>query len=129
MSPGALIDQLIAVGIRLGVEDGQLYADVLPTVNLSEYEGEIQEHRQALVAELQRREQGSVEHDSEVVRRVTAMRPQVPSRGPIPVLLARDVIPASTGCISCGEPVSADRRYRCELCAQAAAIVLCETRE
>lgn len=129
MSQGALLDQLFAAGIRLGADGDRLYADVLPGVDLSKYEDDIQKHKQPLIAELQLRERARARDDSEVMWRVTTMRAQLPPSGPIPMLMARDVDASTTCCISCGDPVSAQCRYRCEPCAQAAAIVLCETRE
>ena len=67
--------------------------------------------------------------DAEVAWRVAAMRPQVPPRGPIPVLVARDVVPAPGCCPSCGDPRGEGRSLRCASCARAAWSVLHEVRE
>lgn len=67
--------------------------------------------------------------DAEVAWRVVAMRPQVPRRGPIPVLSARKVTPEAGRCDSCGEPLGPGRSYRCGPCARAAWLVLHELRE
>jgi hypothetical protein len=66
----------------------------------------------------------------EVTWRVEIMRPQVPRRGPIPFLVARqDVAPRPGCCLSCGDPVPEGRRYRCGPCQRAVEIVLDEIRE
>jgi hypothetical protein len=61
--------------------------------------------------------------------RVEAMRAQVPRRGPIPVLVAREVSPTPGHCLSCGEPLSPERPVRCALCVCAAQVVLGWIRE
>ena len=61
--------------------------------------------------------------------RVEAMRPQVPLRGPIPVLVAREISPSPGHCLSCGEPLSPERPMRCALCMRAAQVVLGWIRE
>jgi hypothetical protein len=67
--------------------------------------------------------------DIEVAWRVAAMRPQVPQRGAIPVLAARDVVSSPGYCISCGEPLPDGMRVRCAPCARATWVVLHEIRE
>ena len=69
------------------------------------------------------------EEDAEVAWRGAAMRPQVPPRGPIPVLVAREVVPAPGCCPSCGDPLGEGRSLRCGACARAAWLVLHEVRE
>ncbi len=67
--------------------------------------------------------------EAEVAWRLEAMRPQVPPRGPIPVLVARDAPVPAGCCISCGDGLREGRRFRCSPCAQAAGRVLDEVRE
>jgi hypothetical protein len=67
--------------------------------------------------------------DADIAWRVDAMRPQVPVRGPIPVLVACDTIPATGRCISYGDRLPNRLQFRCSLCSQAAWIVLHEVRE
>jgi hypothetical protein len=69
------------------------------------------------------------EEDAEIAWRIAAMRPQVPVRGPIPLLIARESNPAPACCVSCGNPIPAHRRYRCAPCARATWIVLHDVRE
>jgi hypothetical protein len=69
------------------------------------------------------------EENAEIAWRVAAMRPQVPLRGAIPLLMARLGIPALNHCISCGDPIPAQRRYRCAPCARATWAVLHDVRE
>lgn len=66
--------------------------------------------------------------DPDVACRVEVKRPQVPPRGPIPFLVARDVAPQPDCCLSCGDPLPEGRRYRCGPCQRAAEVVLNEVR-
>jgi hypothetical protein len=82
----------------------------------------IAEHRHALVARL-------TVDGAEVRWRADAMRAQLPTTGPIPVLAARPItawVPG--GCSSCGEPLGPEERYRCAPCVRAALRVLRELR-
>ena len=57
--------------------------------------------------------------------RIDAMRPQVTTRGAIPLLLARPGAPWDAGhCCSCGDRLTPDDRYRCRPCTAAAIAVL-----
>jgi hypothetical protein len=68
--------------------------------------------------------------EREIGWRAEAMRPQVRRSGPIPFLVARRPIRDAPGaCLSCGDPMSPDRRYRCTPCAAAAQRVLRALRE
>jgi hypothetical protein len=69
------------------------------------------------------------QQDAEVAWRVAAMRPQVAAKGPIPILIARDTSPKVGCCISCGDPLAENSKYRCTWCARAAWLVLGEVRE
>jgi len=62
--------------------------------------------------------------DPEVAWRVEAMRKQVPARGTIPDLIARDVPREPERCFSCGDTLKGRQRYRCRPCAVAAAIAI-----
>ena len=66
---------------------------------------------------------------ADVAWRAEAMRAQVPERGPLPFLAARDVVPTPGLCRSCGDPMSEDRVARCAPCAQAAWLALHEVWE
>jgi hypothetical protein len=67
--------------------------------------------------------------DADVAWRVDAMRPQVPERGPIPILVAHEEASARGCCFSCGDQLNEGVLFRCALCARAAWIVLHEVRE
>ncbi|MDP9356400.1 MAG: hypothetical protein M3R02_14165 [Chloroflexota bacterium] len=67
--------------------------------------------------------------DAEVAWRLTALRPCVPSRGPIPFLAARPVPPVAGRCLSCGDPLVEGRLVRCRPCDAATWIVLHQVRE
>jgi hypothetical protein len=69
------------------------------------------------------------EEEVELGWRVAAMRPQVPVRGPIPVLVAREIAVLPGHCLSCGEPLALGRTVRCALCVRAAQMVLGWIRE
>jgi hypothetical protein len=70
-----------------------------------------------------------IEEEAELRWRVEAMRPQVPLRGPIPVLVAREVAVIAEHCFSCGEPLAPGRTVRCAFCVRAAQRVLGCVRE
>jgi hypothetical protein len=61
--------------------------------------------------------------------RIAAMQSQVLLRGPIPVLMAREVSAIPGHCLSCGEPLAPERPVRCALCVRAAQVVLGWIRE
>ena len=67
--------------------------------------------------------------DAAVAWRVAAMRPQVPLRGAIPVLVARDVASSPGYCISCGELLPDRVTVRCVPCNRATWAALHEMRE
>jgi hypothetical protein len=71
--------------------------------------------------------------EGEVAWRVEALRGHVPAHGPIvvpPVWLGLQWAGvASRTCSLCGDPLPADRQFRCELCVRAVAAVLNEVRE
>ncbi len=69
------------------------------------------------------------EEDADVAWRVAAMRPQVPIRGPIPLLVARNTRPVVGHCITCGDRFSLAGTFRCSPCTRAAWLVLHEIRE
>lgn len=70
-----------------------------------------------------------VEDASELGWRVAAMRAQVPRKGPIPFLVAREVERAPGRCLSCGEALEVRQRYRCRACVRATQVVLGWVRE
>lgn len=69
------------------------------------------------------------EEEQELGWRIAAMRPRVPAHGPIPVLVAREVVPAPERCLSCGEGLRPGERVRCRWCARAAQLVLTQERK
>jgi hypothetical protein len=63
--------------------------------------------------------------DAEVTWRVQAMLPQIPENGPVPFLIAREAVEPQAGCcLSCGELLAGDDRYRCTPCGRAANLAL-----
>jgi hypothetical protein len=72
----------------------------------------------------------SANNDPEIAWRVAVMRPQVPARGPIPFLVARETAHSGAHvCLSCGDALAPGRIVRCGLCVAAIEQVLNETRE
>jgi hypothetical protein len=67
--------------------------------------------------------------DADIAWRVTAMRPQVPKRGAVPVLVARRGALKPGCCVSCGEALGEGMKFRCSPCARATWVVLHEMRE
>lgn len=62
----------------------------------------------------------------QVLWRVEAMRRQLPRRGSVPLLVARDCPLLPNHCVSCGDPVPDRNPGRCSLCVTAAVWVLRE---
>jgi len=62
--------------------------------------------------------------DPEVAWRLEIMRKQVPPKGPILDLIAREAPRRPDTCFSCGDPLPGPRSYRCHPCAVAAAIAV-----
>jgi len=69
---------------------------------------------------------------SEIAWRVTVMRPQVPAKGPIPFLVAREAsrsLGEPPWCLSCGDALAPGRTVRCVPCVLAIETALNEVRE
>jgi len=66
--------------------------------------------------------------DSEVAWRVEAMWSQICPGSPIPFLVARDVPVVDGTCLSCGNALAGEERYRCAVCLKAATLVLASLR-
>ena len=69
------------------------------------------------------------DEEAEVGWRAEVMRAQLPPTGPIPVLAARPVgALTDERCLSCGDPLPPEGRFRCEPCIKAAWRALREVR-
>ncbi len=62
--------------------------------------------------------------EKEISWRVEAMAHQVPARGSIPFLVARETPFVRGRCLSCGNALNEGQRYRCQPCMQAAIAVI-----
>lgn len=63
--------------------------------------------------------------DGEIAWRTAAMLQQIPNRGPIPFLVARESVESKTGhCPSCGDPLNQGDTYRCAACGRAANLAI-----
>jgi hypothetical protein len=63
--------------------------------------------------------------DNEIAWRVEAFLQQIPERGAIPFLVAREAVePEADCCLSCGDPLSPGNAYRCGACSRAANVAL-----
>ena len=115
----SLLREAASAGLRISVE-----GDVLrvrgPKTGAPIAE-QLAAHKPAVLALL------TSEREQAIRLRVDAFRSQVPERGPIP-FLAMTLTIAPGACPSCGDPLGADERYRCGLCAEAARRVLAEVR-
>ena len=69
------------------------------------------------------------DEDAEVAWRVAAMRPRVPTTGPILILVVRETTLGPGRCVSCGDALGPDRPYRCAPCSVATRLVLDDVRE
>jgi hypothetical protein len=63
--------------------------------------------------------------NEDIAWRIKAMLPQIPDNGPVPFLVAKGAVEPKAGCcLSCGEVLAADDRYRCTPCGRAANLAL-----
>ena len=61
----------------------------------------------------------------EIAWRVEVMRSQIPDKGPLPFLVARETVEPQAGCcLSCGDPLNQGDAYRCAACGRAANLAL-----
>ena len=123
MGPSEVLAELTRRGVEVAVEGDRLrfrpQGAVTPDLRAA-----LIEHKADVIRLL-------APPDAEVAWRIEAMRPQVPRSGAIPILLARPearTAPRGT-CVSCGDPLAADRRVRCAPCVAAVERVLNEVRE
>jgi hypothetical protein len=112
-----LLRQAREAGLRVGTDGDRLFV---------EGPRRLEPMARALLAAKPRVVQALAAED-EVGWRIAVMRPQVPVKGAIPLLLARPGVRFRRGtCCSCGDPLGRDDRYRCRPCAEAAVAVLRE---
>jgi hypothetical protein len=64
-----------------------------------------------------------------IAERMEVLRPLVPLSGPIPFLLVWQETTQPGQCLSCGEPLRQDDRYRCRRCVVAVRRVLTEVEQ
>ena len=125
MKAAGLLDELRRRGVRLEAVGGTLRLRA-PVGVLGDAELEaLRAAKPALLSALAT----EAEERAEVGWRVAAMEPQVPKRGPIPFLVARDVPAAPGCCLACGDRLGDRRSLRCSPCAQAASLALHQARE
>jgi hypothetical protein len=115
MTPVEVLSDLVARGIRATVADDRIV--LRPTEQVTtEIVAVVRDHKPALLTLLM--------PPDGVEWRAEAMRPQIPARGPIPVLVAVPGLPPTPGrCFSCCTPLPnepAMRLGRCTECALAA---------
>ena len=117
MTASELITTLVERGIRLEARGGRLLyhpASALPP----ELRESLIEHKAEVIALLKT-------GDNEIAWRVAAMSRQIPNKGPIPFLVARQGVESRAGCcLSCGDPLEKGDAYRCAACGRAANLAL-----
>ena len=122
MTPLHMLADLRRRGVVLIAQGDRLHVDAPAGVLTPEMRDALAAHKYELLGLL-------LADDPEVVWRIDAMRRQVPLRGPIPFLVARDVPPVPGTCLSCGDALALDQPYRCRPCVQAAILALREARQ
>ena len=117
MTASDLMRTLEERGIRLEACGGRLLyhpASALPP----ELRESLIEHKTEVIALLKT-------GDDEIAWRVAAMSRQIPDKGPIPFLVAREAVEPQAGCcLSCGDPLGKGDAYRCAACSRAANLAL-----
>src|ERR1051325_5948136 len=117
MTASDLIRTLEERGVRLEAQDDRLRYYPASAVS-PELRESLIEHKAEVIALLKT-------GDEEIAWRVAAMLGQIPDKGPIPFLVAREAVQPQAGCcLSCGEVLAADDRYRCTPCGRAANLAL-----
>ena len=117
MTASELITTLERRGIKLEACEGRLRYH--PASALSpELRESLIEHKVEVLALLKT-------EDHEIAWRVAAMTQQIPDKGTIPFLVARQGVESKAGCcLSCGEPLGTGNAYRCAACGRAANLAL-----
>lgn len=117
MTASELISMLEKRGIKLEACGGRLRYH--PASALSpELRESLIEHKVEVLALLKT-------EDNEIAWRVAAMTQQIPDKGAIPFLLARQGVESKAGCcLSCGELLKQGDAYRCAPCGRAANLAL-----
>lgn len=63
--------------------------------------------------------------EPEIQWRVEVMLSQIPDKGPLPFLVAREAVEPQAGCcLSCGDPLNSGEAYRCAHCSRAANVAV-----
>lgn len=111
-----LLRQARQAGLRVGADGDRLVV---------EGPRRLETMARALLAEKPEVLRSLAQEGTEVAWRVKMMRPQVPTKGAIPLLVARPGGPWDQGrCCSCGDALEAGERYRCGPCVAATVAVL-----
>ncbi len=118
MTPTTLLADLQARGVRLYLAGDELRYKAKPGVMTPDLAAVIKPHKPALLALLR-------EEEAAIRWRIEAMRPQIPERGPVPLLVAVQGVPPSPNtCRSCGYPFTpvgyTPRCHRCTIVASRA---------
>ena len=118
MNAAELLIELRARGVVIEAAGDRLKVDAPKGVVTPELREALAEHKIEVLALI-------TVTEKEIAWRVAAMLPQIPDHGPIPFLVAREAVEPQAGCcLSCGEVLAADDRYRCTPCGRAANLAL-----
>lgn len=117
----ALLRQVRQCGIVLTAEGASLRYRAPPGALAPDLRAALVAHKADLLALLQYEER-------EIAWRVALFRSQVPTAGPIPVLVVHDLPAWAEGCLSCGAALDGAGPFRCHLCSAAVHLVV-ETTE
>jgi TubC N-terminal docking domain len=117
MTASDLMRTLEERGIRLEVCEGRLRYHPASALSPKLRESLI-EHKVGVLALLKT-------EDNEIAWRVAAMTQQIPNKGVLPFLVARQGVESKAGCcLSCGDPLKQGDACRCSACGRAANLAL-----
>jgi hypothetical protein len=117
MTASDLIRTLEERGVRLEAQDDRLRYYPASAVS-PELRESLIVHKAEVIALLKT-------GDEEIAWRVAAMSRQIPDKGPIPFLVAREAVEPQAGCcLSCSDPLGKGDAYRCAACGRAANLAL-----
>ena len=123
MTAITLMERLETLGIRLEAIDSRLRFFPAELVS-DDMRREMAVHKSEILRLLQKPQVQALDRN-EIIRRVGAMRLQLPKHLPYPFFVARKEIEWKRGnCHSCGEALNAEENYLCSYCVSAKYLLL-----
>lgn len=118
MNAAKLIEELRSRGVTLEAAGDRIRVDAPKGALTPELRLVLTDRKVEIIALLKSGE-------AEIAWRTAAMLPQIPDKGSLPFLVAREAVEPQAGCcLSCGDPLNQDDAYRCAACGRAANLAI-----